>query len=85
MENNLTKLQLFGDLHGGNVLFAAPEISTWSEEQTMHCLGKPRSDAVERPDGAPIPPSMPRYLVSPASFRGSETEVKLVDLGQGIL
>lgn len=65
------------------MLFAAPIISTLSEEQVMRRLGKPARGAVRRRDGGPIQPSMPHYLVRPATFHGSETEVRIVDLGQG--
>lgn len=49
----------------------------------MQRLGKPRKGAVQRRDGGPFQPSMPHYLVTPAAFHGSETEVRIVDLGQG--
>ena len=65
------------------MLFAAPKISMMSEEQVVLRLGKPAIGALKRRDGGQMPPSMPGYLVRPAAFRGSETEVKIVDLGQG--
>ncbi|KAI9840326.1 MAG: hypothetical protein M1837_001773 [Sclerophora amabilis] len=71
-----------GDLHAGNVLFTAPTITALPEEQIKRCLGEPATGAVRRRDGGPLGPSMPRYLVRPATFRGSDTEAKIVDLGR---
>src|SRR6266516_6218079 len=75
--------QLIGDLHGGNSLFTAPMIPTLSEEQIRPRLGNPELGIVQRRDGAQLGPSMPRYLVRSATFRGSNRETRIVDLGRG--
>ena len=72
-----------GDLHGGNILFTALTAPTLSEEEIRRYLGKPVLGAVQRRDGGSLGPSMPRYLVRPATFRGSDREVRIVDLGRG--
>lgn len=38
---------------------------------------------MQRRNGGPVGPSVPRSLVRPATFRGSDREVKIVDLGSG--
>lgn len=53
------------------------------EEQIKARLGEPEIGMVRRRDGNPSASILPRYLVRPAMFRGSETEVRIVDLGQG--
>lgn len=73
--------ELHTDLQGGNVLCTAPTISTLSEEQIS--LGKPEIGAVKRRDGKPLEPHIPRYLVRPATFKGSDRQVRMVDLGRG--
>ncbi|KAF1956028.1 protein kinase [Byssothecium circinans] len=71
-----------GDLHGGNVLFAAPTISTLSEERLRSYLGEPELGAVQQLNGDPVSElSVPPYLVGLRAFRGSNTEIKIVDLG----
>ena len=71
------------DLYGRNILFTAPAIATISEEQIMSHLGIPKIGPITRRDGHRCEPSMPSYLVRPASIRGSDTEIKIVDLGNG--
>jgi serine/threonine-protein kinase SRPK3 len=71
------------DLYGRNILFTAPAIATISEEQIMSRLGVPQTGPITRRDGRCCEPSMPSYLVRPASTRGSDTEIKIVDLGNG--
>ncbi|OCT49921.1 hypothetical protein CLCR_06906 [Cladophialophora carrionii] len=70
-----------GDLYSRNVLFAAPEIAALPEEQIMSRLGRPRTGPVCRRDGQGLEPSVPSYLVSPKSIRGSDSEIKIMDLG----
>lgn len=71
-----------GDLHGGNVLFAAPATSTLAEEQIKYYLGEPELGSVQRLDGDPLSePSVPPYLVRPRTFRGCNEEIRIVDLG----
>jgi hypothetical protein len=71
------------DLYGRNILFTAPAISALSEEQIMSRLGTPKTGPVTRRDGHCCEPSVPSYLVRPASIRGGDTEIKIVDLGNG--
>jgi serine/threonine-protein kinase SRPK3 len=71
------------DLYGRNILFTAPAIATISSEQIMSYLGAPKTGPITRRDGHCCEPSMPSYLVRPASIRGSDTEIKIVDLGNG--
>jgi serine/threonine-protein kinase SRPK3 len=76
--------QPIADLYGGNVLFAAPTISALGEERLRSYLGEPEIGAVQRIDGdTSSEPSVPRYLARPKTFRGCNTEIRIVDLGAG--
>ncbi|EGE09240.1 CMGC/CLK protein kinase [Trichophyton equinum CBS 127.97] len=70
-----------GDLYSQNILYSAPAVSRISEDKIMPYLGKPVTGRVRMTDGQSPPPSMPPYLVRPASIRGDDMDVKIADLG----
>ncbi|KAF2763401.1 kinase-like protein [Pseudovirgaria hyperparasitica] len=71
-----------GDLHWGNVLFAAPIASTLEEKRLKSYLGEPDLGSVQRLDGRILlEPSVPSYLVRPKTFRGYNADLRIVDLG----
>ncbi|RDL35257.1 uncharacterized protein BP5553_07188 [Venustampulla echinocandica] len=71
-----------GDLHSGNVCFAALDMNNLSEAQIMSHLGPPYLQAVRRRDGKAILPSVPSYTVKPSSFTQARGGIKIIDLGQ---
>lgn len=71
-------------MYSANVLFTAPAITTLTDERLQSYLGEPEIGAVKRLDGDPISvPSVPPYLVRPKTFRGSDAEIRIMDLGAG--
>ncbi|THZ38556.1 kinase-like protein [Aureobasidium pullulans] len=76
-----------GDLHTGNLAFMIPGLKLLSEEELSKKLGKPRVGPVGRPDGEPLEPGMPEYLVWPARLPANDlnfekSSVKLIDFGE---
>jgi serine/threonine-protein kinase SRPK3 len=67
-----------------------PTVQALREEEFLQKLGEPKTGNVQRKDGQPLRPGVPRYLVNPTSYpldvksslRGS---IKIVDFGQSFL
>ncbi|THW64553.1 kinase-like protein [Aureobasidium pullulans] len=79
-----------GDLHTGNLAFMIPELKLLPEEDLSKKLGKPRVGPVSRPDGEPLEPGMPEYLVWPARLPANvpnveKSSVKLIDFGESFM
>jgi serine/threonine-protein kinase SRPK3 len=74
-----------GDFRSGNVCFTIPGLNHLSEADVIRMLGPPELTILERYDGEPLHPLMPRYTVSPSPFpfMGQEVNAKIVDFGQG--
>lgn len=73
----------YKDLYSQNILYSASAVSRISEDKIMPYLGNPVTGRVRMTDGQSPPPSMPPYLVRPASIRGDDMDVKIADLGNG--
>lgn len=71
------------DIYTKNVLFASPATAAQSEAQVMACLGPPQRGSVRKVDGSCRESSVPSHLVRSAAFRGSDTQVKIADFGNG--
>lgn len=83
------------DLHPGNVVVEIPDLSGQPEGKMFEWLKWPSCCPVITKDLIPQGPSLPRYLVTPASF-GSRVRklvddgsfrwnAKLIDFGDGAL
>ncbi|ETI19825.1 hypothetical protein G647_08839 [Cladophialophora carrionii CBS 160.54] len=70
-----------GDLYSRNVLFTAPEIAALPDEQIISPPWKAENWSSQQTGWQCLEPSMPSYLVSPKSIRGSDSEIKTMDLG----
>jgi serine/threonine-protein kinase SRPK3 len=59
------------------------------KEEFLQKLGQPETGKVQRKDGQPLGPGVPRYLVRPTSYpidaKSSFASTKIVDLGQSFL
>ena len=59
------------------------------EEDFLRKFGQPETGTVQRKDGQPIGPNMPRYLVRPTSYpidiKPSSSSIKIIDFGQSFL
>lgn len=59
------------------------------EEDFLRKLGRPETGTVQRTDGQPLGPGLPRYLVRPTSYHQDiETSfgpIKIIDFGQSFL
>lgn len=56
------------------------------EEDFLRKLGRPETGTVQRTDGQPLGPGLPRYLVQPTSYHQDiETSIKIIDFGQSFL
>ncbi|THY81555.1 kinase-like protein [Aureobasidium pullulans] len=79
-----------GDLHTRNVAFTIPGLKLLPEEELSKKLGKPRVGPVSRPDGEPLEPGMPEYLVWPARLLANDpnfekSSMKLIDFGESFM
>lgn len=77
------------DLHTRNLAFTIPSLQALREEDFLRKLGRPETGTVQRTDGQPLGPGLPRYLVRPTSYHQDiETSfgpIKIVDFGQSFL
>lgn len=77
------------DLHTRNLAFTIPSLQALREEDFLRKLGRPETGIVQRTDGQPLGPGLPRYLVRPTSYHQDiETSfgpIKIVDFGQSFL
>jgi serine/threonine-protein kinase SRPK3 len=59
------------------------------EEEFLQKLGQPETGSVQRKDGQPLGPGVPRYLVKPTSYpidvKSDFRSIKIVDFGQSFL
>lgn len=67
-----------------------PGLKLLPEEELSKKLGKPRVSPVSRPDGEPLEPGMPEYLVWPARLPANDpnfekSSVKLIDFGESFM
>lgn len=84
------KEMVLPDLHTGIVAFIIPGLKLLPEEELSKKLGKPRVGPVSRPDGEPLKPGMPEYLVWPARLPANDpnfekSSVKLIDFGESFM
>lgn len=71
------------DLHTRNLAFTLPSLQSLPEEDFLRKLGRPETGTVQRTDGQPLGPGLPRYLVRPTSYHQDiETSIKIIDFGQ---
>jgi serine/threonine-protein kinase SRPK3 len=77
------------DLHTRNLASAIPTVQDLREEEFLQKLGQPETGKVQRKDGQPLGPGVPRYLVRPTSYpidvKSSIGSIKIVDFGQSFL
>ncbi|KAF2845256.1 kinase-like protein [Plenodomus tracheiphilus IPT5] len=77
------------DLHTRNLAFAIPPVQALREEDFLQKLGQPETGIVQKKDGQPLGPGVPRYLVKPTSYpidvKSSFRSIKIVDFGQSFL
>lgn len=77
------------DLHTRNLAFTIPSLQALREEDFLRKLGRPETGTVQRTDGQPLGPGLPRYLVRPTSYHQDiETSfgpIKIIDFGQSFL
>ncbi|KAJ4985972.1 protein kinase domain-containing protein [Stagonosporopsis vannaccii] len=77
------------DLHTRNLAFAIPSVQALREDDFLQKLGEPETGIVQRKDGQPLGPAVPRYLVKPTSYpidvKSSLKSIKIVDFGQSFL
>ncbi|KAL1387426.1 kinase-like domain-containing protein [Phyllosticta capitalensis] len=77
-----------GDLHAGNLSCVMPPLDHLDEHEFCEKFGEITTYNMERKDGKPIGPGVPRYLVLPGAFPkffpqvSNDINVKIVDFGE---
>jgi hypothetical protein len=72
------------DLRTRNLVFTIPQITELSEKGFIDMLGTPEIGNVRRSDGKVLGPSLPRYIVRSAIYRGWKPtqSIKIIDFGE---
>lgn len=79
------------DLHTNNLAFTLPDLNRVSEGEFIEMLGKPNIGYVQKKDNKPLEPSVPEYIVRPASDQKLPSPsllsnaIKIIDFGQSFL
>lgn len=79
------------DLHANNLAFTLPDMNRVPEGEFIKTLGKPDIGYVKRKDSKPLEPSVPEYIVRPASDQKLPSTsllsnaIKIIDFGESFL